>query len=45
MEPRSSSGSAPSRPQRRLALRDKRDLGVHTEMFTDAVMDLVEAGS
>jgi acyl-CoA hydrolase len=28
-----------------LALRDKRDLGVHTEMFTDAVMDLVEAGA
>jgi 4-hydroxybutyrate CoA-transferase len=27
-----------------LALRDKRDLGVHTEMFTDAVVDLVEAG-
>ncbi len=28
-----------------LALRDKRDLGVHTEMFTDAVVDLVEAGA
>jgi 4-hydroxybutyrate CoA-transferase len=28
-----------------LALRDKRDLGVHTEMFTDAVMDLVECGA
>jgi 4-hydroxybutyrate CoA-transferase len=28
-----------------LALRDMRDLGVHTEMFTDAVMDLVEAGA
>ncbi|HET6379436.1 MAG TPA: acetyl-CoA hydrolase/transferase C-terminal domain-containing protein [candidate division Zixibacteria bacterium] len=27
------------------ALRDKRDLGVHTEMFTDAVMDLVECGA
>jgi acyl-CoA hydrolase len=27
-----------------LALRDKRDLGVHTEMFTDVVVDLVEAG-
>ena len=27
-----------------LALRDKRDLGIHTEMFTDAVMDLVECG-
>ena len=27
-----------------LALRDKRDLGVHTEMFTDAVIDLVECG-
>ena len=28
-----------------LALRDKHDLGVHTEMFTDAVMDLVECGA
>ena len=28
-----------------LALRHKRDLGVHTEMFTDAVMDLVECGA
>jgi acyl-CoA hydrolase len=28
-----------------LALRDKRDLGVHTEMFTNAVMDLVECGA
>jgi len=28
-----------------LALRDKRDLGVHTEMFTDVVLDLVEAGA
>ena len=27
-----------------LSLLDKRDLGIHTEMFTDAVMDLVEAG-
>ena len=27
-----------------LALGDKRDLGIHTEMFTDPVMDLVEAG-
>jgi 4-hydroxybutyrate CoA-transferase len=27
-----------------LELRDKRDLGVHTEMFTDSVVDLVEAG-
>lgn len=27
-----------------LALRDHRDLGIHTEMFTDAVVDLVEAG-
>ena len=26
------------------ALHDKRDLGVHTEMFTDVVADLVEAG-
>jgi len=28
-----------------LALRDRRDLGVHTEMFTDAVVDLVEHGA
>jgi 4-hydroxybutyrate CoA-transferase len=28
-----------------LALRDKRDLGIHTELFTDAVLDLVEAGA
>jgi len=28
-----------------LALRDKKELGVHTEPFTDAVLDLVEAGS
>ena len=27
-----------------LALRDKKDLGIHTEMFTDSVVDLVEAG-
>ena len=27
-----------------VALRDHRDLGVHTEMFTDAVIDLVAAG-
>jgi len=27
-----------------LALADKHDLGVHTEMFTDTVVDLVEAG-
>ncbi len=27
-----------------VALRGKRDLGIHTEMFTDPVMDLVEAG-
>ncbi|GAB4566758.1 MAG: acetyl-CoA hydrolase/transferase C-terminal domain-containing protein [Anaerolineae bacterium] len=26
------------------ALRDKRDLGVHTELFSDNVVDLVEAG-
>jgi 4-hydroxybutyrate CoA-transferase len=28
-----------------LFLRDKKDLGVHTEMFTDSVVDLVEAGA
>ena len=28
----------------RLALHDRRDLGIHTEMFTDSVVDLVEAG-
>ena len=28
-----------------LALRDKRDLGIHTEMFTDAVIPLVECGA
>jgi acyl-CoA hydrolase len=27
-----------------LALTGKKDLGIHTEMFTDAVVDLVEAG-
>jgi 4-hydroxybutyrate CoA-transferase len=27
-----------------LALRGHRDLGIHTEMFTDSVVDLVEAG-
>ena len=27
-----------------LALRDKHDLGIHTEMFTDPIIDLVEAG-
>ena len=27
-----------------LALRDKSDLGIHTEMFTDPIVDLVEAG-
>jgi acyl-CoA hydrolase len=27
-----------------LALRSKHDLGVHTEMFTDSIVDLVEAG-
>ncbi len=26
------------------ALRDKRDLGIHSEMITDVVVDLVEAG-
>ena len=28
-----------------LNLRHKRDLGVHTELFTDSVVDLVEAGA
>src|SRR6185436_4956500 len=28
-----------------LFLTDKRDLGIHTEMFTDSVVDLVEAGA
>ncbi len=27
-----------------IALHDKHDLGVHTEMFTDSIVDLVEAG-
>lgn len=27
------------------SLRDKRDLGIHTELFTDPVLDLVEAGA
>ncbi len=27
-----------------LALRDRKDLGIHTEMFTDSIVDLVEAG-
>jgi 4-hydroxybutyrate CoA-transferase len=27
------------------ALRNKRDLGIHTELFTDTVVDLVEAGA
>jgi acyl-CoA hydrolase len=27
------------------ALRDRRDLGVHTELFSDGVVDLVEAGA
>src|SRR6187431_3198542 len=27
-----------------LALTDKSDLGIHTEMFTDPIVDLVEAG-
>lgn len=27
------------------ALREKRDLGIHTEMFTDVVADLVDAGA
>jgi 4-hydroxybutyrate CoA-transferase len=27
-----------------LGLRDKQDLGIHTEMFTDSVVELVEAG-
>jgi len=26
------------------ALRDKKDLGVHTELFSDGIIDLVEAG-
>jgi 4-hydroxybutyrate CoA-transferase len=27
-----------------MALGDKHDLGIHTEMFTDSIVDLVEAG-
>src|SRR6478752_6121141 len=27
-----------------MALGDKRDVGIHTEMFTDAIVDLVESG-
>ncbi|MFP5344039.1 MAG: acetyl-CoA hydrolase/transferase family protein, partial [Candidatus Limnocylindria bacterium] len=27
-----------------MALHDRKDLGIHTEMFTDSVVDLVEAG-
>lgn len=26
-------------------LKDKKDLGIHTEMFTDAIIDLVESGA
>jgi acyl-CoA hydrolase len=26
-------------------LKGKKDLGIHTEMFTDAIIDLIEAGS
>ena len=36
-------GAIPDATLRRL--RDKRDLGVHTEMFSDGVVDLVEAGA
>lgn len=25
-------------------LRDKRDLGIHTEMFTDSIIDMIESG-
>ncbi len=28
-----------------LALKHKRDLGIHTELFTDVVLDLVESGA
>ena len=28
-----------------VALRDKKDLGIHTEMFTEPVVDLVECGA
>jgi acyl-CoA hydrolase len=36
-------GAIPDAALRRL--RDKRDLGIHTEMFSDGVIDLVEAGA
>ena len=36
-------GAIPDAVLRRLV--DKRDLGVHTEMFSDSVVDLVEAGA
>jgi 4-hydroxybutyrate CoA-transferase len=26
-------------------LKDKKDLGIHTEMFTEAIIDLVKAGA
>ena len=26
-------------------LKDKRDLGIHTEMFTDSIIDVIEAGA
>ena len=26
-------------------LKDKKDLGIHTEMFTDSMMDLIESGA
>ena len=42
--PPCSLGSEPSRPAVAIALGDKRDLGIHTEMFTDAIVDLVESG-
>ncbi len=28
-----------------LALRDKRDLGIHTELFTDSMVELIECGA
>ena len=36
-------GAIPDAALRRL--RDKHDLGIHTEMFSDGVVDLVEAGA
>ena len=36
-------GTIPDAALRRL--RDKHDLGIHTEMFSDGVIDLVEAGA